>query len=119
MPALTPANGAQADRFQAVGRTVYQYEIAAVGMNTTPYAVGSNFQKIIRAMQQYGTIEMIGQQGLDAAGQASVTKCTVFMSGNEDTVHPVDADLTAAKTGAANNVTLVKIAEYNYQGSLA
>ena len=119
MPSLTKAHGQQGDRFQAVGRTVYQYLIVAVGMDTTPYAVDSNFQKIVRAMQQYGTIEMIGQQGYDAAGAGSATKCTVFMSGNEDGVHPVDSDLTAVKTGAANNVTLTKVASYDFQASLA
>ena len=119
MPDVTKAHGGTSDRFQAVGRTVYQYLIDAVGMNTTPYAVGSNFQKIVQSMQRYGTIEMVGQQGLDAAGGAAATSCTVFMSGNEDGVHPVDADLTAAKTGAAQNVTLTKVAEYTAQGAQA
>ena len=40
----------------------------------------------------------------------------VFMSGNQDGTHPVDADLTAAKTGAADLVTLTKLGEYTVQG---
>jgi hypothetical protein len=119
MPAITPVNGVTPDRFQAVGRTVYQYLIAATGLNTTPYAVGSNFSKIIRAMQQYGTIEMIGQVGKDGAGGTAATSCVVFMSGNEVGVHPLDADLTAVKTGASNDVTLTLTQTYTYQGTAA
>ena len=119
MPNVTKDHGGTSDRFQAVGRDVYQYLIEATGLNTTPYAVDSNFQKVIRAMQQYGTIEMVGQVGYDGAGGAAATSCVVFMSGNEVGVHPLDADLTAAKTGASNNVTLTLTTTYTVAGSQA
>ena len=117
MPSLTKAHGKTIGQFEAVGRTVYQYELASVGMDTTPNIVGSNFQKIINACQQYGTVEMIGQVSYGADGQASATKVVLFLSGNEVGVHPLAADLTAANTGAAQNCTVTLIATYTAPGT--
>ena len=116
MPNVTRVNGSPFDRFEATGRTLYQYKIASATLGAAPYAVNSNYAKILTAMQQWGTIEILGRVGFNGNGGADANTAIVFMSGNEDTVHPVDADLTTAKTGAADNVTLTKLGEYTVQG---
>jgi hypothetical protein len=97
MPSVTKPNSfTQPDQFNT--RKLNCYTISCANVHVNYDLADSDFHKVVRAIQQYASVEILG---VPSAGTFRIG-----ITGNEDGVHPVDADLTAAKTGASQLATV-------------
>jgi hypothetical protein len=99
MATLTRAHGGVDVGVELVGRNLSFVTVSSTGIDTTPGNVDSNLEKILFAISQTCTIEAIGTPTAGAV--------RIAVSGG---AVPADADLTSAKTGAANNATTAAFA---------
>lgn len=96
--------------FVAEGRTLAFYTISAItSLETSSSAVGSDLEKLVIALEFYGTVEMLGTPGTGATGGASGA-VRVAISGSYHTAATLQVALRLVST--ITNYAAITVTDY-------